>query len=303
MTNWWRCMAVCRPSAWLPARPTSHVGATCMTLLGRVARPRGPGPQQQWEAADAFCTRPSPLPVHRRGKLGELFAQRSEHALAAQCLANALRLQRGEDSVALVRGGETPPVPREEQPLRCSRRCMTPTKSATNSVIRGCRDRLLKWADQRSAPEQNAAQWAAFLWDQSPPGWRVAFPSDAVSRPTKVGIYHTDPARISGSRQPWLRGRSDQRSTIATTPMPPAVQIDTSARPPPRSASCGGGGDDAGAGGGERMTGGQRRTQQVDLVRVDAAQVRPAQAVAAVISLSHARRVHSTCAAKASWIS
>jgi hypothetical protein len=76
----------------------------------------------------------------------------------------------------------------------------------------------------------------------------------------------------------------DQRSTIATTPMPPAVQIDTSARPPPRSASCLAAVAIACAGGGERMAGGQRRAQQVDLVRVDAAQrCVQAQAVAAVI--------------------
>ena len=50
--------------------------------------------------------------------MGELFAQRGEHVLAAQCLANALRLQRGEDSVELVRGTEAPlRATVEEQPV------------------------------------------------------------------------------------------------------------------------------------------------------------------------------------------
>ncbi|KAG0741102.1 hypothetical protein G6F24_016815 [Rhizopus arrhizus] len=94
-------MAASRPSAWPPDRPTCNAGATCMTARPRCAWRRAAGAgAPAWEA------------------LGELFAQRGEHALAAQCLANALRLQRGEDSVALVRGNETPlRATVEEQPI------------------------------------------------------------------------------------------------------------------------------------------------------------------------------------------
>src|SRR5690606_18314820 len=42
----------------------------------------------------------------------------------------------------------------------------------------------------------------------------------------------------TAARSGAARLRPDQRSRIATTPMPPAVQIETRARPPPRSFSC-----------------------------------------------------------------
>ncbi|MFS2047076.1 heme biosynthesis protein HemY, partial [Stenotrophomonas geniculata] len=76
--------------------------------------------QQQWDAADAFLHEAIAAGAGAQAweALGELFAQRGEHALAAQCLANALRLQRGEDSVELVRGIEAPArATVEEQPI------------------------------------------------------------------------------------------------------------------------------------------------------------------------------------------
>ncbi len=71
----------------------------------RLAQGRVALAQQQWDAADTFLHEAiaSGAGAPAWEALGELFAQRGEHALAAQCLANALRLQRGEDSVALVR--------------------------------------------------------------------------------------------------------------------------------------------------------------------------------------------------------
>ncbi len=76
----------------------------------RLAQGRVALAQQQWDAADAFLHEAIAAGAGAPAweALGELFAQRGEHALAAQCLANALRLQRGEDSVELVRGTETP---------------------------------------------------------------------------------------------------------------------------------------------------------------------------------------------------
>lgn len=65
--------------------------------------------------------------------------------------------------------------------------------------------------------------------------WRDRLPRLAETGPIAV------PHGKKGRPEPPLRSciaRPAQRSTIATTPMPPAVQIDTSARPPPRSASC-----------------------------------------------------------------
>ncbi|MNT30251.1 hypothetical protein D3C72_1660360 [compost metagenome] len=61
--------------------------------------------QQQWDASDAFLHEAIAAGAGAPAweALGEAFAQRGEHVLAAQCLTNALRLQRGEDSVALVR--------------------------------------------------------------------------------------------------------------------------------------------------------------------------------------------------------
>lgn len=93
-----------------------HDGSAALRLAqGRVALV-----QQQWEAADAFLHEAIAAGAGAPAweALGELFAQRGEHALAAQCLANALRLQRGEDSVELVRGTEAPArATVEEQPL------------------------------------------------------------------------------------------------------------------------------------------------------------------------------------------
>src|SRR6476619_8574262 len=43
--------------------------------------------------------------------------------------------------------------------------------------------------------------------------------------------------RFNGTGALRAAGRVVQRSRIATTPMPPAVQIDTRQRPPPRCAS------------------------------------------------------------------
>ena len=93
-----------------------HDGSAALHLAqGRVALA-----QQQWDAADTFLHEAIAAGAGAPAweALGELFAQRGEHALAAQCLANALRLQRGEDSVALVRGSEAPlRATVEEQPI------------------------------------------------------------------------------------------------------------------------------------------------------------------------------------------
>jgi len=93
-----------------------HDGSAALRLAqGRVALG-----QQQWDAADAFLHEAIAAGAGAPAweALGEVFAQRGEHALAAQCLANALRLQRGEDSVELVRGTETPlRATVEEQPI------------------------------------------------------------------------------------------------------------------------------------------------------------------------------------------
>ncbi len=86
----------------------------------RLAQGRIALAQQQWDAADAFLHEAIAAGAGAPAweALGEAFAQRGEHALAAQCLANALRLQRGEDSVALVHGTDAPlRATVEEQPL------------------------------------------------------------------------------------------------------------------------------------------------------------------------------------------
>lgn len=71
MTNWWRCMAVCRPSVWLHARPTCSVGATCTTIRQPCAWPRA---ASRWRSSSGTpptrsCMKPSPLvpaPLHGR---------------------------------------------------------------------------------------------------------------------------------------------------------------------------------------------------------------------------------------------
>ncbi|WP_367380999.1 heme biosynthesis protein HemY [Stenotrophomonas cyclobalanopsidis] len=77
----------------------------------RLAQGRIALAQQQWDAADAFLHEAIAAGAGAPAweALGEAFAQRGEHALAAQCLANALRLQRGEDSVALVHAADVAP--------------------------------------------------------------------------------------------------------------------------------------------------------------------------------------------------
>ena len=73
----------------------------------------------------------------------------------------------------------------------------------------------------------------------------AAWPSSAMPTacPTWATARYPEPGQQVRKRR--LQGRlfrcssqGNQRSMIATTPMPPAVQIDTSARPPPRWASC-----------------------------------------------------------------
>ncbi len=77
----------------------------------RLAQGRIALAQQQWDAADAFLHEAIAAGAGAPAweALGEAFAQRGDHALAAQCLANALRLQRGEDSVALVHAADVAP--------------------------------------------------------------------------------------------------------------------------------------------------------------------------------------------------
>ena len=72
-----------------------------------------------------------------------------------------------------------------------------------------------------------------------------AFTGEFGTVPSKLGTHQSNSPSNNENAAHWAAfsyvepgSRSDQRSTIATTPMPPAVQIDTSARPPPRSASC-----------------------------------------------------------------
>ena len=96
-----------------------------------------------------------------------------------------------------------------------------------------------------------------------------------------------------------------QRSRIATTPMPPAVQIDTRQRPPPRCCSS------LAAVATMRApvaANGCPVASDEPLMLIFAGSMRPSGAsspsrVLQYSSLSHARSVHSTCAAKASWIS
>src|SRR5690606_16076349 len=99
--------------------------------------------------------------------------------------------------------------------------------------------------------------------------------------------------------------RVAQRSRIATTPIPPAVQIDTRARPPPRSLSC----LAAVAMMRTPITANGWPVASDDPTGLSlAGAIRPSGAgrprrLRQYSSLSHARSVHSTWAAKASWIS
>lgn len=89
-----------------------HADSAALRLAqGRVALA-----QQDWAAAETFLHEAVAAGAGAPAweALGEAFAQRGEPALAAQCLGNALRLQRGEDSVALVREGTA------EAPLRAT---------------------------------------------------------------------------------------------------------------------------------------------------------------------------------------
>ncbi len=70
-----------------------------------------------------------------------------------------------------------------------------------------------------------------------------------------------------------LRVESVQASRIATTPWPPAAQIEIRPRPPPASCSClASRGDDPPAGCGERVAGRERAAVDVELGAVDRAE-------------------------------
>ncbi|WMJ71208.1 heme biosynthesis HemY N-terminal domain-containing protein [Stenotrophomonas sp. 24(2023)] len=80
-------------------RSTHDASAALRLAQGRIALA-----QEQWDAADGFLHEAIAAGAGAPAweALGLAFLQRGEPALAAQCLANALRLQRGEDSLALV---------------------------------------------------------------------------------------------------------------------------------------------------------------------------------------------------------
>lgn len=89
---------------WLTTQPSSPA---LLLALGRIA-----ARQRQHTLAEDYLHRAIAAGAGPAAweALGEVFLDRSETALASQCFANALRQQRGDDSVALARASATTPL-------------------------------------------------------------------------------------------------------------------------------------------------------------------------------------------------
>ena len=89
---------------WLTTQPSSPA---LLLALGRIA-----ARQRQHTLAEDYLHRAIAAGAGPAAweALGELFLDRGETALASQCFANALRQQRGDDSVALARASTTTPL-------------------------------------------------------------------------------------------------------------------------------------------------------------------------------------------------
>lgn len=89
---------------WLTTQPSSPA---LLLALGRIA-----ARQRQHTLAEDYLHRAIAAGAGPAAweALGEVFLDRGETALASQCFANALRQQRGDDSVALARASATPPL-------------------------------------------------------------------------------------------------------------------------------------------------------------------------------------------------
>ena len=89
---------------WLGTQPSSPA---LLLALGRIA-----ARQRQHTLAEDYLHRAIAAGAGPAAweALGELFLDRGETALASQCFANALRQQRGDDSVALARASTTAPL-------------------------------------------------------------------------------------------------------------------------------------------------------------------------------------------------
>ena len=82
---------------WLVNQPASPA---LLLALGRIATRQRQHSQAEDYLHRAIATGAGPAAWEA---LGQLFVERGEPALAAQCFANALRQQRGDDSIALAR--------------------------------------------------------------------------------------------------------------------------------------------------------------------------------------------------------
>ena len=89
---------------WLASQPSSPA---LLLALGRIATRQRQHVQAEDYLHRAIAAGAGPDAWEA---LGQLFIDRGEPALAAQCLANALRQQRGDDSIALARATAVTPA-------------------------------------------------------------------------------------------------------------------------------------------------------------------------------------------------